>query len=232
MAAALTNPADEPNSSGPSKDAVTAVMAYIRTAGIGDQGRLPPERELAGKLSLSRGQLRTALHRLEADKLIWRHVGKGTFLGSRPNLVPDLDKIGDLTSPREIVEARLILEPELAKLAAFRATRKHFEQMEECLAHCRQTTDREIFHHWDSRFHSLIAEAAGNGLLAVLHDCVSARHKMVWGKLREMLLTEERMRFYDEQHQALLDAMRERNGNQARKLVRDHLQSVQENIFR
>ncbi|TWS97611.1 FadR/GntR family transcriptional regulator [Reyranella sp. CPCC 100927] len=212
-------------------DVVTVLKDYIQTSGLDDQGRLPPERELAQTLGLSRGQLRTALNRLEAEDLIWRHVGKGTFVGSRPKLVPDLEAIGDLTSPREIVEARLILEPELARLAAFRATRRHFEQMAECIDNCRQTTDQEIFHTWDSRFHWLIANAAGNELLAVLHDCISARHKAAWGKLRELFLTSERMRFYDQQHQNILDAISERNGKLARARMLEHLQAVQENLF-
>jgi len=213
-------------------DVVGAVKGFIREAGIEEQGRLPPERELAVTLGLSRGQIRTALNRLEAEDLIWRHVGKGTFLGARPKIVPDLDALGDLTSPREIVEARLILEPELVKLAAYRATRRHFEQMAECLDQCSRTTDREVFHTWDSRFHWLVADATRNELLAALYDCVSARHKAAWGKLRDMFLTTERMRFYTGQHQLILDAMMERDANLARSRMVDHLQAVHDNTFK
>ena len=85
--------------------------------------RLPAERELAVQLGLSRGALRGGFEVLEAEGKVWRHVGKGTFVGNRPLddiSIPSLVTSG--TSPTEILEARLLIEPLLARLAAVRAT--------------------------------------------------------------------------------------------------------------
>jgi DNA-binding FadR family transcriptional regulator len=215
----------------PRIDVMAALSSFIEGADVDARGRLPPERELAQTLGVSRAQLRNGLSRLEQEQRIWRHVGKGTFVGSRPRIFSDESAVADLTSPREIIEARLIFEPELAKLAAFRATRRHFEQMAECVRNGGDTLDTEVFYKWDSRFHWLIANAAGNDLLVVLYEALANRHKAVWGKLRELFLTAARMRLYIAQHAAILDALSERDGKRARGLMVEHLQAIQENVF-
>ncbi len=65
---------------------------FIRESSFEHNARLPPERELCGILGVTRGELRKALADLESDGLIWRHVGRGTFIGSRPVLnLDDID---------------------------------------------------------------------------------------------------------------------------------------------
>ena len=71
-----------------------------------------------------------ALAELEADGLIWRHVGRGTFIGARPVLnLADAAYLGELTSPSQVIAARLVIEPELARLAATHATRADLEEI-------------------------------------------------------------------------------------------------------
>ena len=78
------------------------------------QSRLPPERDLAQQLSVSRMALRAGLERLEAEGRIWRHVARGTFVGKRPEVAPKaLSFITMNTSPAEVLEARLTIEPRL-----------------------------------------------------------------------------------------------------------------------
>ena len=60
------------------------LQAYLAGLSLPDSGRLPPEREMAEALGVSRPALRKALAALEAEGQLWRHVGKGTFLGPRP----------------------------------------------------------------------------------------------------------------------------------------------------
>ncbi|WP_164125975.1 GntR family transcriptional regulator, partial [Stenotrophomonas maltophilia] len=59
---------------------LTQLRAYLAQTEMGPQGRLPPERDLAAVLDVSRAELRKALAALEAEGQLWRHVGKGTFL--------------------------------------------------------------------------------------------------------------------------------------------------------
>jgi DNA-binding FadR family transcriptional regulator len=98
------------------------------------QSRLPPERELAGLLGVSRSGLREGLEILEAEGRIWRHVGKGTFVGPRPlQGATGLDLVSAMTSPEEVLEVRLLFEPLIARLAATRATAPEIENIERLL---------------------------------------------------------------------------------------------------
>jgi DNA-binding FadR family transcriptional regulator len=88
---------------------------------LGPGGQLPPERNLARQLAATRGEIRRALASLERDGLITRHVGRGTFVtddaSQRFNGAPPD------TSPAEIMQARLTIEPPITTLAARLARR-------------------------------------------------------------------------------------------------------------
>ncbi|RVD51741.1 GntR family transcriptional regulator, partial [Mesorhizobium sp. M2D.F.Ca.ET.140.01.1.1] len=62
--------------------ALVQLQAYLAQMDLSGETRLPAERELCESLGVSRGDLRKALAVLEKDGRIWRHVGKGTFVGS------------------------------------------------------------------------------------------------------------------------------------------------------
>src|SRR5476649_306215 len=84
--------------------------------------QLPTERALAEEFGVTRHAIRKVLNRLERDGRLWRHVGRGTFAGKRP--VPngsDLVALGRASSPREIIEVRQMIEPQIAAAAALRA---------------------------------------------------------------------------------------------------------------
>ena len=64
--------------------ALTQLRAWLAQRDFSENGRLPPERQLIDILGVSRGDLRKALAALESNGELWRHVGKGTFIGARP----------------------------------------------------------------------------------------------------------------------------------------------------
>src|SRR5512145_473355 len=81
-------------------DTLARLRAYLDGGGLPVDSRLPPERELSRSLGVSRAGLRQALAVLEAEGQIWRHVGKGTFVGTRPiSTVSDLDAMVRRTNP-------------------------------------------------------------------------------------------------------------------------------------
>src|SRR5688572_2452703 len=101
---------------------ITQLRAYLLQSDLGLHGRVPPERQLAAALDVSRAELRKALAALEAEGQVWRHVGKGTFLGERPRTAMDqIAWLARLTNPVEVMGARFAVEPELARLAALHA---------------------------------------------------------------------------------------------------------------
>ena len=109
--------------------AVGQIRAFI-DAGDAANGRLPPERVLAEDLGISRRAIRYALDLLEAEGRIRRQQGRGTFVCDARAGAPDLScELAKLTNPVDTLEARMAIEPALARLAALRATRADFDKL-------------------------------------------------------------------------------------------------------
>ncbi len=208
---------------------------FLLQGSFAEQDRLPPERELAGKLGLTRNRLRTGLRRLAAEGVIWRHVGRGTFMGARlapPGVPFPIAPLPDLTSPREVMEARLAIEPELARLAAFRATGRDLSEIGNCLDRMVAVEDWNSWEALDCRLHRAIAQAAGNTLMLLMFDTVQAnRNKDVWGRLREPIEPAAATRLATAEHAAIVDALRHRQADAAMAAMRHHLRRVTRSIF-
>ena len=98
------------------KDLVEKLKTMILVGRFPEQSKLPPERVLAKELKVTRTSLRKALALLEAQGEIWRHVGKGTFVGSPPiEETLELSFLKRSTNPMEIMEMRLVIERKLRK---------------------------------------------------------------------------------------------------------------------
>src|SRR5262245_35872188 len=123
------------------------VLQFLQGEDFGQNQRLPAERELAERLGLTRNRLRGSLRKLAADGLIWRHVGKGTFFGPRPTSATPQD-LSELTNPREVMEVRFAIEPEIARLAAFRANTRDVVEMQACLEKMIATDDWNDWGFW------------------------------------------------------------------------------------
>lgn len=208
---------------------------FLLQGDFAEQERLPPERELAGRLGLTRNRLRTGLKKLAAEGLIWRHVGRGTFLGARlaPAGFPGaITPLPHLTNPREVMEARLAIEPELARLAAFRATGRDLTEIGNCLDKMSTVRDGNSWESLDCRLHRAIAQAAGNALMLVMFDTVQAnRNKDVWGRLREPIEPASAIRRATAEHAAIVEALRHRHADAAMAAMRQHLRAVIRSIF-
>jgi DNA-binding FadR family transcriptional regulator len=172
--------------------------------------KLPTERELVVEFGAPRSEVRRALHGLERDGLIERWVGRGTFvtdLARRRVAGAPLD-----TSPAEIMQARLLVEPGLASLAARVATAA-------CLGH--EAPDFSTFEARDTRFHRAVALAARNGLLTSVFDLLNtARNLPVWGTLKRRSSTAHLRRKFDHEHRQIVDALRERDPAAAAQAMR------------
>lgn len=204
------------------------VLEHIRRLQLRDQARLPPERALATSLGLTRAQLRTGLAKLKASGKIWGAVGRGTFIGRQPPVDPSAAlRLAAISNPRDVMEARLALEPMLASLASVRASPLQIARLEKSVRQCREARDRASFQRGDEIFHRTIAEAAGNPvLLALFTAVIECRRKAVSGDLAQRLLTNERREAYNSQHEACLAAVRDRRPDRAAAAMREHLEFV------
>lgn len=215
-------------------EALRTLRDWLGKANLADGGRLPPERDLCRDLGISRGALRGALATMEAEGRVWRHVGRGTFLGRRP---PAQDRnialLARRTHPEEVMEARLVIEPQIAALAAKRATLDDVQEIARCLAKARAAKDLATFELWDSAFHRALACAARNTLLLGLFDAVnSVRERRIWGKLKVAAASPQRIARYNEQHELCFAAVRDRFPDEAERIMRAHLEIVRANMFR
>lgn len=212
---------------------LTQLRAYLGHRGGAAGSRLPPERELAVELGVSRGTLRKALADLEAEGLIWRHVGRGTFVGNRPvEPVQDLSAVIRRTNPAGVMEARLALEPELARLAALHATPEDLDELALCRSQSRAAVDWRSYEYWDNRLHRAVATATANIVLLALFDGLNTvRRTVTWGRLRRFPLRPDPGHHSFAEHDRILAAIAERDSAAAAEAMRAHLRSVRDHLL-
>ena len=208
-------------------NALQSLRNYLSDQELALNGRLPPERQLCTELGLTRGSLRKAMAVLEAEGQIWRHVGRGTFFGPRPVLnLSDVEYLNEHSRPTEVMEARLAIEPQLARLAAVHGTSSNFSEMRRCKRLCKSAAEWRVYESWDNNFHQAIAKATCNKLLISLFDTLNiVRRSTVWGQLRSTRLPPANHSSFAE-HDAIYDAIVGRDGDSAADLMRAHLRSV------
>lgn len=210
---------------------LTLLQAYLAQAQLPADGRLPPERELAEALAVPRGELRKALAAMEAEGQLWRHVGKGTFLGARPIArIDDVAAIAARSGLAELREARLELEPRLARLAAER--RADVAPMRAAMEASRRTgLSWRGFEGQDARLHRAIAEAAGNLLLLHLFDQLAAiRRVLTWGRARPRPDGPPPDHHSFAEHEAIVAAIAAGQGAAAERAMAAHIGEVHRRV--
>lgn len=131
--------------------------------------RLPGHRELAANLAVSVGSVREAISMLISAGLVETRAGRGTFVAVDPGA--HVHRSGDgypleRQEVEELVEARELIEVQLAGLAARRGTPAHVARLRACVEHMDQASASPYdYPNADARFHRSLAEAAGNRYL-------------------------------------------------------------------
>jgi DNA-binding FadR family transcriptional regulator len=208
--------------------ALTQLRAWMAQRDFSEDGRLPPERELIDILGVSRGELRKALAALENNGELWRHVGKGTFIGAKPVEEPThIALIAARSNPLDVTRARILVEPVLCREAAINATGAHIDELVRCLATQRQAETWRQYENADNRFHRIIAEASGNTVLLALFDQLNAiRRTVVWGRLRDETTAPPADHHSFNQHEEIAAAIRDRDQDAAANTMWMHLKQV------
>lgn len=192
-------------------------------------GRLPTERELGEQHGVARNTVRRALDMLEAEGLITRQVGRGTFRNAPAGAAPPVE---DQLSPSDVVECRLMLEPEMISLAVARATPADIARLEECLRGTDGAPALAEFEHWDAALHDAVALATHNGaVIAMSRSLARVRERTDWGQLKARGNTAERRAILQSQHHAMVEAVRRRDRATARRVMREHILFVQDYMF-
>ena len=193
----------------------------------GDQ--LPAERDLAQRFGVSRTAVREAVKTLREKGLVEAYSGRGTFVtnGTSQAIRQSLDlmiRINQQDGSANLVELRLVLEPEIAGLAASRIDEQLLATMREAVAVMeRSLRDPDAFVEADLDFHLALAEAVGNPLILSLLDSIVGLLREQRSRIFNIDGGPERGQFH---HKRILGAIEQRDPVSAREAMRAHLQQV------
>jgi GntR family transcriptional repressor for pyruvate dehydrogenase complex len=212
---------------------VAQIEARILDGELRPGDKLPAERELAEQFGVSRTAIREAMKALMLSGLVEIRPGRGTFVTNSTsvvvrNSIDMLVRVGSEAGIQDLIEVREILEPEIAALAAVRASEEDIRSMEEAVAAMDQAMeDADTFVEADLDFHLALAQGTNNALIPVLIDSLVD------------LLREHRERAANVEgglergqafHEIILDAVKNKDANGARKSMRAHLEQVRKEL--
>lgn len=197
--------------------------------------RIPTERALGEQFGLSRSAVRRVLQEFKHKRLITQTVGSGTYVADEVQEALNglvVARGATAVSPAELMSARLVLEPAIIDMAIGNATAADFARMDECNHHAERATSLEEFEKWDAALHEAIAEAAHNGFISgVFRLMGQARAQGEWGMLKRRSATPALRLAYQQEHRALVAALKNRDAEQAKVLCAAHLLHVRVNML-
>ena len=204
---------------------VEHVRREIEAGRLHPGDRLPPERELAQVMGLSRPSLRSGLRTLQTLGIVSSRRGAGTFIAEGP---PQLGKaplqflaaLYGFTLD-QMYEARRILEVGAAGLAAERAKGEHVAGMADELTGMFAALDEpQAFLRHDLGFHRAVAAGSGNPIVAAI---IGTLTEIIWETGR-INMSGFSLRESAETHRRIYDAIRSRNAERARRQMSEHLE--------
>jgi GntR family transcriptional repressor for pyruvate dehydrogenase complex len=208
---------------------VNHIRELIESGQLKPGDKIPPEREFAQELKVSRASLRTGIGYLAAMGVMKVQHGVGTFVVDGPPAFgkASLSLMGALHGFQlwQMFEARLILECNLAALAAERGKEEHHAALAEEVAEIFASVQRpaEYLIH-DVLFHRIVAKASGNPILAALMETITST---LYDERRKTVERAVDLGESAEMHRELYRAIRSRNPEEARRLMEQHLRMAQ-----
>ncbi len=211
------------------KDVVNHIRSLIENGTLHPGDKIPPEREFARSLKISRASLRTGIGYLETMGVIKVRHGVGTFVTDGP---AEFGKSSfDLMSalhgfqPWQMFETRLIIESNLAALAAERGREEHHIALAEEVVEIFAAVDRpgDFLVH-DVQFHRILSQASGNPILAALMETITSA---LYDKRRKTVEHSTDLQESAEMHLKIYRAVRARDPIEARRLMEQHLHMAQ-----
>jgi DNA-binding FadR family transcriptional regulator len=212
-----------------------ALLANMRSGHWRAGDKLPTERELSETWQIGRAGVRQILAEAKERGLITQLVGSGTYVSKEAATLleaDDSEASGMHTSPAELMEARIIIEPMIANLIVRNGTSADFMRMEECCTRAENAGSMQEFEVWDGALHQAIADAAHNTFIKQVFQLMNrVREQGDWGALKMRSLTPERRHAYELEHRALVTALKDRDEERARTLMMEHLVRIRHNLL-
>jgi GntR family transcriptional repressor for pyruvate dehydrogenase complex len=208
---------------------VNHIRSLIENGTLQPGDKIPPEREFARTLKISRASLRTGIGSLAAMGIMKVRHGVGTFVADGPAQFgkTSLSLIGALHGFQswQMFEARIILESNLATLAAERGKEEHHaalaEEVAEMFAALSSPSDYLIH---DLAFHRIVSQASGNPILAAVIETITSA---LYDSRRKTVERSIDIHQSAEMHRKLYHAIRAHKSKEAHDLMEQHLQLAQ-----
>lgn len=216
----------------PTAEVMQRMRKLLVEKNFGPQDKIPPERVLSMMLGCSRETMRKVLRQLEIEGVVWRHQGKGTFMGPPASSIErPLDRIIESASAQDLMDARLVYEPALAAAAAKYATQDDLASLRKLAIATGRARDWREYEHLDDAFHKAVARSSGNALLAAIFSSLaSVRGRSTWQRRHDAIFREARKREYAAEqsvmHLAIVDAIEAQQGDRAHHAMHAHLEAI------
>ena len=213
-------------------NSITSRLKRAIESGVYSDGdQLPPERQLAVAFGTARSTIRKALDQLEQKNLVVRRVGSGTFVSYQGPVQDAMSDVTDLISPLQLIEARIAIEPSMSRLAALHASARDLDAIESILLRIEVTTDQDLFTKLDSEFHLALARCSRNPLLYRLYQHINTvRNHAQWEQMKQIILVNEKISVYNQQHRAIFEALKMRDPATAADLISKHLETARQDL--
>lgn len=203
---------------------------------IGD--KLPPEREIAEKMGVSRNTLREAIAVLQIMGILKVKRSQGIFvvgLGQGSNVTKTIGDIFSNEDPFAVIEARIAFEPGAAAMAANHVTDQDLNDLEQQLDRIRSAlkgnNEAEYINH-DRDFHLLIARCTNNFLIInTINSLLQAMTQPLWRTMKNDLKDEETAKDRILEHEAIFHAIHQRNEAKTQEALRIHLENSKSRFY-
>ena len=215
------------------EEIVSKIKVLIEDGRLKSGDQLPPERELSEVFKVSRSSLREALRALESEGFLEIRQGDGTYVALKPieQIVKPLATaiLTEKDTQLELFEIRKIIEPQLALLAAERASDEDLSRMEEILdSQAEEVRQGGAAGDIDKEFHYAVAKATRNKtILRVMDTLMEAISESRDRSLQVEGRPEKSLSF----HRNVYSALKARNRELAAKAMREHLEDIESILF-
>lgn len=213
---------------------IARLREMIRQGELAPGDRLPPERTLAHTFGVSRSTLRQAFQALAERHILESRQGHGTYLLADIDTAVASDAILESMSEQQallhdVLEFRRIMEPEIAALAAQRATPAAIDRLKILVCdQQRALLNDEGDDCFDAEFHQLLVAMTGNSVIVQVMQAIQAivdKSRATW------LQSRERRQLSIEGHLRIINALEQKGPNGARQAMQEHITSIERHIF-
>lgn len=222
---------------------VNQIRDLIKSGRLSPGDKLPPEKVLADRLGVSRPSIREGIVALEIMGLVESRGGKGNFIRDFIDSAALDNAYGELESkesPFELLEARKIVEVEVAGCAAQNATPEDVAKLKRTLALMRESVVKFVNSgdytqpaELDRQFHEDVVEATHNTVLRrIVLQIFEGMKEDLWMRLKaQSWSTPGRPQRYLREHEDIMAAIEAKDAEMARETMRKHLSDIQADLF-